>query len=682
MKKIKSLLVLSLIYTIFGFITTVYATSATVNFGGDSTVVIGDNITITMNLENISDTDGGIVSVGGNLSFDSEYLEYISSTPITFPYMFQINTNANYIIAGLDTTLSNGITNDTTVFTFVFKAKKSGTTQISFTNAKLSDISKKINTTVNPKVITINEPENIKSSDATLKSLTTNGYSLNPSFSNEVTSYKVIVPKETSSIELSGETNDNKATINGLGTINLINDSTTKEIKVTAENGTIKIYTITIEKQKENHEENEIKNDDATLKSLDASGFTLNPTFDSKINNYSIKVKNNITGLNITAIPNNEKSNVAITGNKNWKEGNNSVIIKVTAEDGTINNYILNVTREATKEKEDSKKMSNDNYLKELVINSSHEINKKFDSNISNYDIIVPNEVEKLDFKFTTNDPKAKVTVVGNENFKVEEINTIQIEVTAEDGTKRIYTLNVTRTTSGSDNKLKDLVIEGIDLKPKFDPNVLEYKVKIDSNKDKLDISYITENDESKVEIIGNENLKEGNNTVLLKVTDKNNFTRYYTIDVEKESNNIMSGVKWLILLIIILILLLLLLLFKRRKKDDQKPITPIIEIKPEFNFGSKNSSDDDIVHGNMNENSNFRGNKEIEADYEENIPYDPYDETVTKREIIDAINEALHTKDASKLKMLLEQDALNEKKKKLKEKEKHLKEDEMDDWR
>lgn len=681
MKKYKSLLVIPLIYIIFGFITTVYATSATVNFGGDSTVAIGDNITITMNLVNISDAEGGIVSVGGNLSFDSEYLEYISATPITSPYMFQINTNANYIIAGLDTTLSNGITSDTTVFTFIFKAKKAGTTQISLANAKLSDSSKKINTTVDPKVITINEPENIKSSDTSLKMLNVNGYQLNPSFSNDITSYKVSVPNDISKIEVSAETNDNKATISGLGTIDLISDSIVKEIKVTAEDGTTKTYTITIEKQKEKQEENNIKSNDATLKSLDASGFTLNPIFDSKINTYSIKVKNNITGLNITAIPNNDKANVTISGNKNWVEGNNSVIIKVTAEDGTTNNYILNVTREETTQKVDSKKLSNDNYLKDLVINSSHEINKKFDSNISNYDITVPNEVEKLDLKLTTNDSKANVNIIGNENFKVG-INTVQIEVSAEDGTKRIYTLNVNRTTSSSNNKLKDLVIEGMELNPKFNPDILEYKVKIDSNKDKLDINFVTEDDESKVEIIGNENLKAGNNTVLVKVTDKNNFTRYYTIDVEKESNNSIFSIKWLIFIIIILILLLLLLLFKRRKKDDQKPISPIIEIKPEFNFGSKNSSDDDIVHGNMNQNSKLNTNDYIDSDYEDNLPYDPYDATVTKREIIDAINEALHTKDASKLKMLLEQDALNEKKKKMKEKEKLLKEDEMEDWR
>ena len=106
--------------------------------------------------------------------------------------------------------------------------------------------------------------------------------------------------------------------------------------------------------------------------------------------------------------------------------------------------------------------------------------------------------------------------------------------------------------------------------------------------------------------------------------------------------------------------------------------------------FGSKNTSDDDIVHGNLNQNSEVKEEREyelpepktiaIEADYEENIPYDPYDETVTKRELIDAIHEATKTKDPSKLKMLLEQDALNQKKKEIKKREEESKN--SDDWR
>lgn len=709
MKKVKHLnlfIILTLICSMFmNILTAQAAPSATVGFSGNSTVSVGSNITITMYVSNVVDTTGGIVSVGGNLSFDSEYLEYVSGTGTSSPYTFQINPSANYIIAGLDTTLSNGITgsSQTKVFTFVFKAKKQGTTQVTLTNAKLSDVSSKIGATVSPKTITItgNTPSTpdtpstpTKSSDATLKSLSAVGYTLSPSFSSSTTSYTIKVPSSATTVKLEGAVNDTKAKVSGLGNITLTGNTTTATIKVTAEDGTVKTYTVKIEKEEEPSETPK-KDNDATLKSLNMSGYTLSPTFKKNINTYSIKVKNNITSLDVKAIPNSSKAKVSISGNTGWKEGNNVVTIKVTAEDGTVNTYIVNVNREAKNDDSDKKeKKSNDSYLKSLIINSSHDIDNKFDKNVSSYNITVPYEVEKLDLSYATNDSKAKATITGNENFKVGEVNTVQIEVTAEDGTKRYYTLNVTRSTKSSDNDLEDLVIEGADINPKFSPDILDYTVKVDGDTDKLNIKATPKTDGTKVEIIGNENLKPGKNTVLVKVTDKNGFSKYYTIEVEKAKKEkqaikifgltplqfgLISGI------IGLLLLLLLILLFRRKKKaeKEQKPVTPIIEVKPEFNFGSKNTTDDDIVHGNLNQNSELLGtyeepkHKAIEARYEE-APYDPYDEIVTKDELIDAINEVTRTKDASKLKMLLEQEALNRKKEELKKRDM---EEEMDDW-
>lgn len=729
MKRIKSLnimFILLMIISVFSILTPVNAATATVGFSGDSTVSVGSNITIKMYVNSDSSTNGGIVSVGGNLSFDSNYLEYVSGTGTNSPYKFQINTSANYIIAGLDTTLDSGITSKTEVFTFVFKAKKVGNTQITLTNAKLSDVSSKLTTNVSPKTITIidNEPTptptpspspspgptpspSTKSSDATLKSLSASGYTLSPSFSKDNTSYTVKVPKTATTVKLEGTANDSKATVSGLGNITLTGDTTTATIKVTAEDGTIKTYTVKIEKEKEDAT---TKSSDATLKKLDIGGFTLNPTFKSNINTYSIKVKNNITGLDVTAIPNHDKAKVTISGNKNWKEGTNTVTIKVTAEDGSVNNYIINVERESSNSNKDNQTTkSSDNYLKSLTITSSHEIKPSFNKNVTSYNITVPYEVDKLNLSAIPNDSKAKVEITGNENFKVGEVNTVEIKVTAEDGSVRIYSLNVTRSTTSSKTDLKDIIIDNADLSPKFDPNNQEYTTKVDGDTDKLDIKADPADSSSTVEVIGNENLKEGHNTVLIKVTDKDGFIKYYSIDVEKakkESKILgLSPVQFGIItgIISLLLLWILLLLFRKKKDDDDnnnpstkdpKPVTPIIEVKPEFNFGSKNSSDDDVIHGNYNQNSELSTSdsdikrldtpKTYDADYEENIPYDPYDETVTKREIIDAIHEATKTKDPSKLKMLLQQDALNQKKKELKRKEEEQRkyQDNDDEWR
>lgn len=717
MKRIKNLnLLMALVvgFSLLTYLVPVKASSATIGFSGNSTVSLNDTITIKMYVNGDNSTDGGIVSVGGNLSFDSNHLEYVSGTGTTSPYTFQINKNANYIIAGLDTTLSSGITSKTEVFTFVFKAKKVGTTQVTLTNAKLSDVSSKLTTTVTPKSITITDAPpapttsptpSTKSSDATLKRLSASGYTLSPSFKANTTSYIVTVPSTATTIKLEGATNHSKATVSGLGNITLTGNETVATIKVTAEDGSVKTYTVKIEKEEQEQEEVK-KSNDATLKKLDVSGYTLTPIFKSNVNNYSMKVRNNITSLNVTAIPNNNEAQVVISGNKNWKEGNNTVTIKVTAEDGTVNTYIVNVERASSNNNTKTDNKSNDNYLKSLTIKSSHEMEPSFNKDVNTYNIKVPYEVEKLDLSYITSNEKSKVEITGNEDFKVGSVNTVEIKVTAEDGSVRIYSLNVTRSTASSKTDLKDITIDNVNITPKFDPNNQEYTAKVDGNTNKLDIKATPSDSSSKVEIIGNENLKVGHNTVLIKVTDKDGFTKYYSIDVEKEKEEskvlglttlqfgIIAGI------ISLLLLLILFLLFRKKKDDDDdndKRVNPIIEVKPEFNFGSKNTSDDDVIHGNYNQNSEVTTKDSelkrlgsintYEARYEENenTPYDPYDETVTKKEIIDAIHEATRTKDASKLKMLLQQEELNQKKKELMKKEEEQRkyqENDNDDWR
>lgn len=681
MKKIIKLNIFKLVIfviTLIGFVSPVFASgSATVGFNSNSTVSLGSNITVSLSISNISDSNGGVSSFEGNLVFDNEYLEYVSGTGTSSPYSFQINPSASYKMAGLDTSLSNGINKTTTIFTFVFKAKKSGTTQITVSNAKLNNNSERMNVTVNPKSITIDGGStSVKNSDATLKSLSVDGYTLNPSFSANNTSYSIKVPLNISSINLSAISNSDKAKIEGIGNVSLTGNVTNVVVKVTAEDGTVKSYNIKIER-----ESSTVKSSDATLKTLDVSGYTLIPGFKSNVNTYSIKVKNNITGLNVKAIANSDKASVSISGNKNWKEGNNTITIKVIAEDGSVNNYIVNVERESSESKKDDSK-SSDNYLKELTIQSSHEIKPKFNKSVMSYNITVPYEVEKLNLNAITSEKNAKVEITGNEKFKVGELNVVEIKVTAEDGSVRIYSLNVTRSTTSSKTGLKNIEIKDVELSPLFNSNTLEYKAKVKGNKDKLDISATTIDSNSKFEIIGNENLKVGHNNILIKVTDEQGFSSYYSIDVEKEENKILglSPLQFGIISGIIgfLLLLLLILLFKKKKdKGEKTPNMPVIEVKPEFNFGSKNVSDDDVIHGNYNQNSSLAGNepkklesKIYDADYEESIPYDPYDDIVTKREIVDAIHEATEKKDTSKLNMLLKQDELNKIKKELKEKE------------
>ena len=155
---------------LLGSTTSVYAMgNATVSFDSNNTVKVGDTFTVKMNVEDITDTYDGVVSMGGNLSFDNTKIEYISSKGIETPYQFQINQDYNYKIAGLDFTLDNGIKNNLTVYEFTFKALEEGNTTITLTNAKLTDSKEYINTNVVSKEINIINKKEEKQAPANIK---------------------------------------------------------------------------------------------------------------------------------------------------------------------------------------------------------------------------------------------------------------------------------------------------------------------------------------------------------------------------------------------------------------------------------------------------------------------------------------------------------------------------------
>lgn len=720
-----------LLITIFCGLGSVNAGSATIGFDGNSNVDINSNITIKMYVSNITGVTEGVVGVSGTLSFDTNYLQLVSTTPITTPYAFQFETNNKF--AGLDMTLSNGIKNKTTIITFNFKALKLGNTTITCVSCKTDGPDESLSTTVTPKTITINNATS--QPNATLSSLSVTGYTISPTFSSSTTSYSLVVPETTSSININATATDSAASITGNGSKTLSLGSNTFSIKVT--NGaSTKTYTLNVTRGNTGNKLTDLQvtnyslspsfnsdttsynvvvpnsvnsititgtkansastvtglgthqltstnntinivvsgnntasktytlniirenNSDATLSRLYIEGYTLNPVFNKNTNLYSMNVSNKVTGLTVNATPTNSSSRVEITGNRNWSVGINNIIIKVTAIDGTTNMYIVAVTRAS--QDGTTSTLSSDNYLNYLSFDNGVSLNEQFNKTKSNYNITVPNSVSSLIINAIPSSSKAKVEITGNKNLEVGKVNVIEIMVTAENGGIRYYTINASRSTKDSETNLKSLKVNGYELNPTFDKDTLEYNIKVDSKTDNLDVTAICENSNSKVTITGQSNLVIGKNTILIKVVDDSGFTKIYQINAIKEANNqikildmtITQFILWMVLLLFFIITLILLIVKKNKKADT----TPIIEFKPEFNFDSKNQSDDDVI-----ENGSVDKKKNINED---EIPFDPYDDIVTKEEIIAAIDD----KDVDMLKMLLEQEALNQKKEQMKQ--------------
>lgn len=112
--------------------------TAKVEFSSKSEILIDEIFTVDLSVTEVKDTEDGIVSMGGIISFDPTRIEYISAEEIEAPYRFQINEQ-NYKIAGVDFTMQNGIQGPTTIYRFTFRAKTEGITSITLEDARLTD---------------------------------------------------------------------------------------------------------------------------------------------------------------------------------------------------------------------------------------------------------------------------------------------------------------------------------------------------------------------------------------------------------------------------------------------------------------------------------------------------------------------------------------------------------------
>ena len=164
-----------------------------------------------------------------------------------------------------------------------------------------------------------------------------------------------------------------------------------------------------------------------------------------------------------------------------------------------------------------------------------------FTPNTTTYKVTVPEEVESVEVYATAAHSKATIAGTGNKALEYGE-NALNVVVTAEDGTTKTYTINVTRegeeeTEEETEiiNGLSNISISGLQLTPSFKADVYEYKVNYIGKDTSLDIQTVATDPNYTVEILGNEELKEGENTITILVTDvEGNNVATYQLTVNK----------------------------------------------------------------------------------------------------------------------------------------------------
>lgn len=248
------------------------------------------------------------------------------------------NEDGRFVGAGTE------LTNGTTVITFEFMAINDGEGTVTLNGSVANDM-------------IINEFEEVSTSvNITRKSSINNLYSLNASvgtfdtsFDKDVTVYTLTVPYDTKEVILSGSLEDILSTVDGLFKYELTEDKTTAIITVTAEDGSTKVYTVYIVKEKPSVVPTPVVyyySSNNYLKTLEAKGYEIK--FDRDTLEYELNVNNDVKSLDITAIAEDSRSRVEITGNENFKTGKNTVIISVKAENGDVREYKLIVNRKNT----------------------------------------------------------------------------------------------------------------------------------------------------------------------------------------------------------------------------------------------------------------------------------------------------------------------------------------------
>lgn len=164
-----------------------------------------------------------------------------------------------------------------------------------------------------------------------------------------------------------------------------------------------------------------------------------------------------------------------------------------------------------------------------------------FTPGTTTYDVTVPEDVESVEVYATAQDSGATISGTGNKTLEYGE-NALSVVVTAEDGTTKTYTINVTREGEGETeeetevvNGLSNITIGDLQLNPSFKTDVYEYTVKYIGEDTSLDIQAVATDPSYTVEIVGNEELKEGENTITILVTDsEGNNVATYQLTVNK----------------------------------------------------------------------------------------------------------------------------------------------------
>lgn len=244
------------------------------------------------------------------------------------------------------------------------------------------------------------------------------------------------------------------------------------------------------------------------------------------------------------------------------------------------------------KPKQEVTKSSN-NSLKELSIGTgkltpefsrdTYEYSVEFDDTVNLYDL------SEIEVSATAEDEKASVRGTGKIQLTEGE-NNISINVTAENGAVRTYTIKVNKPQKVEQSalRLKTLVLNGINKNGEYqtinfdlDPETFEYNLTVPNEITAISINPTTENEDIIIETNGSDSLNEGKNKIVIILTSPsdNTITTTYTLNIERqaaivENNDSISKEQIIYMaiaggIVLIILIIIIVAIIKHKKKKQ-----------------------------------------------------------------------------------------------------------------
>lgn len=397
-----------------------------------------------------------------------------------------------------------------------------------------------------------------------LQNLTMSPGTLAPTFDPNLQAYTVSVANNVGSVTVTPTLSDPAATmtvngqaaLSGQGRVITLNgggQNTVITIAVTAQNGNLKNYQVTVSRGRSNNN---------NLRSLGISPGTLSPAFGAGTTGYTVNLPatlaSNVTSIRVTPTLQDTTATMTVNGQATTSGtartaplpapgSNNFINIVVVAQDGTSKTYSVNVIRAA---------LGGNNNLRSLTV-SQGTLAPAFSANTTAYTVDVGSGVTSISVTPTLSDSAATMTVNGQAATSGQAraitlraaglSTTINTVVTAPNGSQKTYTITVDRATppppSGNNNLSALSVRVGNTaqaLSPPFASGTQNYTVNVAT--DVTEVTVIATKSDPNAVISGDvPNSGQANITltgagtttrVSITVTAPNGIAKAYTIDV------------------------------------------------------------------------------------------------------------------------------------------------------